>query len=81
MTMHYGKIDGNTRERRIYTALARGVEMSTRQLVDATGVCNPATYISGIRRQLPPGEEIVRRRVGHVHYYRLVRHRRKGHGK
>lgn len=33
MTMHYGRLDGNTRERRIYMALARGVEMSTRQLV------------------------------------------------
>lgn len=78
MTMHYGKLSGNTRERRIYTALRTGLELSTREIVDLTRICNPATYISGIRRQLPPGEEIVRRRVGHVHYYRLVRHRHKG---
>ena len=33
MTMHYGKLSGNTRERRIYMALRTGLELSTRQLV------------------------------------------------
>ena len=80
MAIHYGRLDGNTREGKVYRFLKarRGEWCSTMEVTIATKVLSMSTAVSGVRSQLPPRERIEMKRVRHedgglVWYYRWTR--------
>jgi hypothetical protein len=67
--MHSARIEKSKRLQSVDKALASGTEMSTRELIQATGMCAINSIISELRDN---GKDIRCHRRGGAWYYQMI---------
>jgi hypothetical protein len=79
MSVNYGRLDGDTREGRVYGYLKSrpGEWFTTMEVTNGAQVPSMSTAVSGVREQLPVGERIEMKKERGAHktvwFYRWVR--------